>query len=365
MAIQESICQLKKQGVKSAPIAKLNIIWPMNKILVVGPSWVGDMMMAQTLFLLLREKHRDLQLDVLAPAWSFPLLERMPEVSTRIASPFNHGQLHLRKRCHFARQLRAQHYDQAIVLPNTFKSALIPWWAKIPKRTGWVGEHRYGLLNDIRQLDEAALPKMVQRFAALAFEKQAAMPDVLPVPTLSVSDALREAALQAHQITLSGKPMLALCPGAEFGSSKQWPTDYYAFVANHYLAVGWDVWIFGSKNDALAAEKIQQKTNGQCVNLAGKTQLAQAIDLLSLATVILTNDSGLMHIAAALDKPLIALYGSTSPDFTPPFSKKAVVMQAKESIACRPCFKRECPLSHHDCMQKLLPLQVIAMIDAI
>ncbi len=334
----------------------------MSKILVVGPSWVGDMMMAQTLFLLLHQQQVDLQIDVLAPAWSLPLLSRMPEVNQAITSPFVHGELELRKRYRLGKSLRASQYGQAIVLPNSLKSALIPFWAKIPKRTGWLGEKRYGLLNDIRYLDKNALPKMVQRFSALAFASDEFLPERLPIPKMNISADQQDQALSTHQLTHPQKPVLALCPGAEFGVSKQWPEEYYAAVANHYLSKACDVWLFGSQNDVPTANTIQDKTGGRCVNLVGKTKLAEAIDLMSLVTFVVTNDSGLMHIAAALGKPLVAVYGSTSPDFTPPVSDKAFIAQAKGDIPCRPCFQRTCSLQHHDCMQKLLPEQVIDLI---
>lgn len=337
----------------------------MRNILVVGPSWVGDMMMAQTLFLLLHQNHDKLQLDVLAPAWSLPILSRMPEVRQSIVSPFAHGQLSLGDRYRLGKSLRAAQYDQAIVLPNSLKSALVPFWAKIPQRTGWLGEQRYGLLNDFRRLDKAALPRMVQRFAALAFPKGQLLPRDLPIPRLQISDLQQTQALSALDLSRPNEPILALCPGAEFGPSKQWPSAYYAAVAKHYLDLGWKVWLFGSKNDAAVAHEIQAKVNQNCLDLVGKTDLSQAIDLLSLATKVLTNDSGLMHIAAALGKPLVAVYGSTSPDFTPPVSKVAMIMQAKGDLPCRPCFKRECPLQHHDCMKKLLPSQVIQALGEI
>lgn len=336
----------------------------MNKILVIGPSWVGDMMMAQTLFLLLHQTRADLQLDVLAPAWSVPLLSRMPEVHQSITSPFAHGELSWRTRYRLGKTLRKSQYDQAIVLPNSLKSALIPFFAKIPKRTGWLGEHRYGLLNDIRYLDKIALPKMVQRFAVLAFSKGVSLPALLPIPRLQISAGQQTQALIAHELDHPKKPILALCPGAEFGASKCWPADHYATVARYYVEKGWGVWLFGSKNDVKIALDIQDKAHQGCVNLVGKTTLAEAIDLLSLTSCVLTNDSGLMHIAAALDKPLVAVYGSTSPDFTPPLSEKATIVQAEGEMPCRPCFQRECPLAHHACMQALLPGQVVKAIES-
>ncbi|OGT45821.1 MAG: lipopolysaccharide heptosyltransferase II [Gammaproteobacteria bacterium RIFCSPHIGHO2_12_FULL_38_11] len=313
------------------------------------------MMMAQVLFKLLCQQNPRALLYVLAPAWSQALLSRMPEVHKSIVLPFGHGQLQLLKRYQFAKQLRAEKYDRAIVLPNSFKSALIPFWAKIPKRTGFLGEYRFGLLNDIYHLNKKTLPMMVQRFAALAFRKKTLLPANLPTPKLFVDRKNIDITLQKYNLK-TDKPILALCPGAEFGPSKCWPATHYATVANQKLSEGWQVWLFGSPKDQKIAEEIQVLTQNRCDNLTGKTQLAEAVDLLSLVSCVVTNDSGLMHIAAALDRFIIALYGSTSPDFTPPLSDQARIL--KLNLACQPCFKRQCPLKHHHCMKLLLPEKV-------
>ena len=330
----------------------------MQKILVSGPSWVGDMVMAQSLFRVLRRRYPYAVIDVLAPAWSQAILNRMPEINHVLDVPFQHGQFAFRKRIAFGKSLREQHYQQAIVLPNSWKSAIIPWAAKIPRRTGWVGEQRWGLLNDIRRLDKTKLPLMVQRFMALGLEKYAIFPKQLLSPQLVIDPAQLQAALTSLQIQLNAKPILAMCPGAEFGSSKRWPVAYFAQTACHALANEMAVWLFGSANDAPLAEEIMHQTDQQCLNLIGKTNLAQAVDLMSLAAVVLANDSGLMHIAAALDKPMLAVFGSSSPKFTPPMSDKAKLLAL--DLPCRPCFKRECPLKHHRCMQDIKPNQVIA-----
>lgn len=329
-----------------------------NKILIVGPAWVGDMVMAQCLFKLLKQQNPAVIIDVLAPAWSLPLLSRMTEVSSTIIMPLGHGQIDLRARYCLGKQLRANKYDQAIVLPNSFKSALIPWFARIPRRTGWRGEMRYGLLNDVRVLDKQRYPLMVQRFMALGLAPGEAISADYPIPQLQVSPKNQAAALQKHQIALSENPILALCPGAEFGPAKRWPEAYYAEVANAKLKEGWQVWIFGSAKDSEVASRIMALTQQACVNLAGQTSLEEAIDLLALSTSVITNDSGLMHIAAALNKPLIALYGPTSPTFTPPLNAEAKTLSL--NLDCQPCFKRVCPLEHHKCMRELMSAEVLA-----
>lgn len=328
-----------------------------KKILVIGPAWVGDMVMAQSLFMLLKSRESSVEIDVLAPAWSLPLLARMPEVSNAIVIPLRHGEFQLMQRYRLGKVLREKKYTQAIVLPNSFKSALVPFFAKIPQRTGWVGECRYGVLNDTRRLDKKKYPLMIERFLALGLAEKDALPAVYPVPALEISLVSQQALLNKLRVTASGKPVLALCPGAEFGPAKRWPEQYYAAVAKQKIREGWDIWLLGSPNDVPSCDKIMALTEQGCVNFAGKTQLEEAIDLLGLATAVITNDSGLMHIAAALDKPMIALYGPTSAAFTPPLNPQARVLTL--ALDCQPCFQRECPLKHHHCMQQLMPQQVV------
>lgn len=328
-----------------------------NRVLIIGPAWVGDMVMAQCLFNLLKQQHPDIVIDVLAPLWSVPLLTRMPEVAESIVMPIGHGKLALAERYRIGKNLRHKQYQQAIVLPNSFKSALIPWWAHIPIRTGWRGEMRYGVLNDVRILDTKRYPLMIEQFMALGLPPNASLPTEYPLPTLVISPTTREQALNKYQLN-TDRPILAICPGAEFGPAKRWPEEHYATVANEKLKLGWQVWIFGSPNDQSVAEKIMTLTQQQCVNLTGKTKLEEAIDLLSLANAVVSNDSGLMHIAAALQKPLIAVYGPTTPAFTPPLDEKAKVLTL--SLPCQPCFQRICPLKHHHCMTELHPQKIIA-----
>ncbi len=335
-----------------------------KKILIIGPSWVGDMVMAQSLFILLKQKYPDGVIDVLAPAWSRPILARMPEVRRAIDMPVGHGSLMWSARRRVGRELRQEGYDQAILLPNSLKSALIPWFAKIPQRTGWKGEMRYGLLNDLRLLDKQRYPLMVQRFDALAFPEGEALPDKLPAPDLHIDEkripGLRE------RFGLSGdRKILALCPGAEFGPAKQWPEHYYAEVAAQKIADGWQVWLLGSAKDKPVAESITQSLDEDprhhCSNLAGVTKLEDAIDLLAIADAVVSNDSGLMHISAALNRPLVVVYGSTSPAFTPPLNEQVAILSVP--VDCGPCFKRECPLpdpsGQMKCLNDLTPDRVI------
>lgn len=330
-----------------------------QKILIIGPSWVGDMVMAQCLFKIIKRRDVHTIIHVLAPAWTFSLLSRMPEVSHAIEMPIAHGELKLAKRYQLGKALRAAHYDQAIVCPNSFKSALIPWFARIPTRTGWLGEYRYGLLNDIRHLDKTRYPLMIEQYMALGLPANAPLPKPYPYPAFEVDKTRVDATVRKHKLQ-TNRPIIAMAPGAEFGPAKRWPEEYFAEVANQKIADGFDIWILGSQKDRPVADRIMQLTENRCQNLAGLTQLAETIDLLSLITGLITNDSGLMHIAAALQKPLVALYGPTSPAFTPPLDEHANVIQLK--FDCQPCFQRICPLKHHRCMRDLTSDRVLSAI---
>lgn len=334
----------------------------MPRILVIGPSWIGDTVMAQPMFRLLHERHANLVLDVLAPPFTVPLLSRMPEVRRGIVAHLGHGELQWDERRHIARALEIERYDQAIVLPNSLKSALIPWLAKIPLRTGFRGEMRYGLLNDLRRLDERALPRMVQRFAALALERGARLPSTLPTPLLKARSSALEN-IELNQILTKYQPLAIFCPGAEYGPAKRWPAEHFGALAHLANARGYAVALVGSPKDAAVGEDIVRASHGTSVNLCGKTSLDEAIDILARAAFVVSNDSGLMHVAAALERPLIALYGSSSPAFTPPLSDRATIV--KIDIACSPCFKRECPLGHFKCMRELTPDVVMRELQSL
>lgn len=335
-----------------------------EKILIVGPSWVGDMVMSQVLYRLLEQTRPGVIIDVMAPGWSEPILERMPQVRRAINLPVGHGEIGLRRRWLLGRTLREEQYDQAIILPNSLKSALVPAFAGIPRRTGWRGEMRYGLLNDMRLLDEAVLPLMVQQFAALGIDAAATLPDALPAPQLTVDSAQAEASRQKFSLR-NDKPLLALCPGAEFGGAKRWPAQYYAELARQYLHRDWQIVLFGSANDQVVTAEIAEAC-GQSeaiFDLAGRTALAEAVDMLSLADAVVSNDSGLMHIAAALGRPLVVIYGATSPGFTPPLNPNSATLVS--DIDCAPCFERECPLGHHRCMRETPASLVAGKLDVL
>lgn len=321
------------------------------------------MVLAQSLFKTIKAHQPDAVIDVAAPGWTLPLLERMPEVHKAIALPFKHGELALRARIRFGRHLRQKHYDQVILLTNSLKSAILPFAAGIPQRTGFRGEMRYGLLNDIRPLDKARLPRTVDRFVALGLDKDAPLPADIPLPSLIADQQNAEQTLHRMGWAVPETPVLGLCPGAEYGEAKRWPTEYYAEVANAALDKGWQVWLFGSNKDMAVTGSIDRLTRHRCLDLGGKTSLGEAIDLMSLTSAVVSNDSGLMHVAAALDKKVIAIYGSSDPGHTPPMSSKAVVLYL--GLECSPCFKRECPLGHLKCLKEIRPASVLTGLDFI
>lgn len=329
------------------------------KILVIAPSWVGDMVMAQSLFITLKQQYPDCQIDVLAPPWTLALTQHMSEVSQSFVMPVTRGKLGLMERINLGKSLRAEHYDQAILLPNTWKSALTPFFANIPKRTGYVGECRWGLLNDIRRLDKKVLTKTVQRFVALAYPDSNGIP-ACPTPAFTVNPERQQRLIQQHGLNTERK-ILALCAGAEYGVAKRWSAEYYAEVAKQKIQDGWQVWLFGSAKDKDIAEQINQLTEQQCIDFCGKTSISAAVELLALSDVVISNDSGLMHVASALNKKLIAIYGSSDPNFTPPLSDQAKILYL--GLECSPCFKRECPLGHTRCLTDINSEQVLSHIS--
>lgn len=326
-----------------------------SRTLVVAPSWVGDLVMAQPLIAHLAGQEASGSVDVLAPAYTAGLCARMPGVGAVLEAPFGHGDLRLRVRWQLGRRLARQGYTRAVVLPNTLKSALVPWFAGIPRRTGYVGESRYGLINDLHRLDKQAVPRMVDRYWHLGQESGSA-----PEPRLRSDPGAGRAAAQRLDLALTAEAPWVLCPGAEYGPAKRWPAEHFAAVAQAAHAAGRPVWILGSPKDQAYAEDIRAAGATHATNLCGRTTLADAVDLMALAGAVITNDSGLMHVAAALDVRTVALFGSSSPAFTPPLSAHATALSL--ALPCSPCFQRTCPLGHLDCLTTLRPERVLAVL---
>jgi heptosyltransferase-2 len=328
-----------------------------EQLLVVGPSWVGDMVMAQSLYRLLTQRNPAVGIDVLAPAWSLPLLERMPEVARGVELPVGHGELGLRRRRRLGRALRGR-YDRALVLPRSLKSALVPWFARIPRRTGFRGEWRYGLINDMRPFDRARLNQTVLRFIALGLDRDEIELPEPPRPGLRCDR--QQGRTVAGRLGLDAdRPVVALMPGAEYGPAKQWPAERYASLAHRLVDHGVEIWILGSAKEAELGAGIARTAGGNGVhNLCGQTSLVEAVDLLAMAAVAVSNDSGLMHVAAAVGTHTVAIYGSSTPDFTPPLTDKATIHYRR--LECSPCFERTCPLGHLDCLNGIEVDEVVA-----
>jgi heptosyltransferase-2 len=330
-----------------------------KRALIVGPAWVGDMVMAQSLFITLQQSQTGVQIDVVAPAWSAPLLKRMPQVSDVIPMPLSHGEFGFNLRRRLGISLRARQYNQAIILPRSFKAALTPYFARIPRRTGFRGEMRFGLINDMRALDKSVLTQTVQRFVALGLERNAALPPDIPYPKLEVDEANRSRVAEHLSLDLT-RPAVGIMPGAEYGPAKQWPIEYYAELAKRLAQHGLQVWQLGSEKERPLGDEIARLSQGATINLCGKTRLEDVIDLVSLTQYVITNDSGLMHVAAAVDIPVVAIYGSSTPHYTPPLTDKAVIHYL--NLECSPCFERTCPLGHMRCLKDIGVDQVVGKL---
>lgn len=331
-----------------------------ERVLVVGPAWVGDMVMAQSLYKALKLDRAGIRIDVLAPDWSLPLLARMDEVDEAIRMPLGHGELGLLARRRIGLYLRERHYDRAIVLPRSAKAALVPYFAGAKVRTGYRGEMRYRLLNDIRPLDKERMPMVVQRYMALGQAPEVPVPPPnVPCPSLRVDEVNRALLLKRLELNTE-RPVVALAPGAEYGPAKQWPVESYGELARRLLADGFQVWQFGSDKDRAVAEAVDQAAGGATTNLCGRTRLEDAVDLLSLATVTVCNDSGLMHVAAAVNSPLVVLYGSSSPRYTPPLTRDRTIIHL--DLPCSPCFERECKHGNYRCLRDISVDRVFAAV---
>jgi len=329
-----------------------------KRLLVIGPSWVGDMVMAQSLFITLKQRNPEAMLGVVAPAWSQPILARMPEVDEVLPLGVGHGEFGIKTRRELAGKLKGR-YDRAIVLPRSWKAALVPFLARIPERIGFLGEQRYGLLKERRKLDKQVLDQTVKRFVSLGLPEDEASTGqfAIPRPRLMIDrDNLVNLRI-AHQ--LSSRPAIGLMPGAEYGPAKQWPLTYFHQLAERLVSDGYEVRIFGGPKDQDAGDVIAQGLL-HTHNLCGKTGLADAVDLLADCGQVVTNDSGLMHVAAAVGTRVHAIYGSSSPAYTPPLTVNARIHYL--ALECSPCFQRECPLGHTNCLNKLDVESVYAAI---
>ncbi|KQT12217.1 lipopolysaccharide heptosyltransferase II [Ramlibacter sp. Leaf400] len=329
----------------------------MGRSLVIAPQWIGDAVMTGPL---LRRLHaRGERLTVGAVPWVAPVYRAMPQVDEVIEFPFQHGGLQWAARRKLGREMQGR-FDTAYVLPNSLKSALLPFLASIPRRVGYLGEARVGLLTH-RLKNPKNKPPMVAFYSALSGDTAGLEHDR---PVLQLDPREIDAALASQGLARGGYVVFA--PGAEFGPSKRWPAEHYAALA---LSVSQPVLLLGSGKDSPVCEAIAAAApNGR--NLAGRTSLMQAFALIAAARAVVSNDSGLMHVAAAFGVPQVALFGSSSPLHTPPLNDAARVVWLKDDpgyqppLDCAPCFARECPLGHHRCLRDVAPQRVADLLQA-
>ncbi len=310
------------------------------------------MVMAQSLFMALKQQAPERGLDVLGPPWAPALLARMPEVDRAIATDIAHGELALGKRWRLGISLREAGYDQAIVMSRNLKSALIRWFAGVPRRTGYRGEPRYGVINDVRELDTTELDQKAQHYVALGLpaDSDNRVAANIKHPKLTIDPLNRDALIARHKLSLA-RPVAAFAPGAAHGPAKRWPASHYALLARELAAHGYDCWIFGGDVDAATGREIAAAAPDHCVDFCGKTRLVDVIDLMSLARTAVGNDTGLTHMASAVVPQVVALYGSTHPAYAPPLCAHPTSLWL--GMACAPCKQKECPLGHSFCMRDI------------
>ena len=316
-----------------------------EKILIFGPSWVGDMVMAHSLFVNLKRRNPHCEIHLAAPNWSMDIGSRFPEIDKLIPLEFKHGKFDFFKRVTLGLRLRRESYDECIFLINTFKSLFNIAFANIPLRTGYVGELRSLFLNNsFKKNTEPTISK----FSKLSIKKSYPSPKVIN-PKIASHKKNGENFLKKNRIPT--KKLIIISGGAEYGPAKILPSEKYAYIANELIKKNYHILLIGSVNDITVNQKINKLTKNKCFDITGKTSLAECIDVISCAQYFLSNDSGLMHIAAALNVPQDSFFGSSDPKNTPPLNNKAIVNYL--NLDCSPCFERQCPLKHFDCMNKI------------
>jgi heptosyltransferase-2 len=327
-----------------------------SPILVVPYMWIGDFVRCHSVIKLLKARFPERPVDVLSTTLCAPLTDYMPGLRRAIVVDLPRSRIAMKEQLALARRLRRENYGSALIMPRTWKSALAPFLARIPERTGFVGEMRFALLNDLRY-GERRLPRMVDRCAALALPPTAALPAEWPLPELKVARAETEAWRRQHGLT-PDRPAVALAPGA-VGPSKRWPASAYATLARRLIADGFAVWVIGGPEEKSLAAEIIGDTTGR--DLTGH-DLRNAILALAAAAVAVSNDSGLLHVAAALGTPAIGIFGPTSPWHWAPLNSLAATIESKTKVECRPCHKPVCRVVHHRCMRDIPPDQVFTAV---
>lgn len=332
----------------------------MTNTLIIAPQWIGDAVMTEPL---LRRLHaRGERLTVGALPWVAPVYRAMPQVAEVIEFPFAHGGLQFKARRTLAKAMQGQ-FDKAYVLPNSLKSALLPLLAGIAQRIGYLGEARVGLLTH-RLKNPKNKPPMVAFYSALSGEGELDRDR----PQLQADPVAAAQTLQRLGLQPGG--FVVFAPGAEYGPAKRWPAAHFSELAARLTL---PVVLLGSAKEAALCDEIAAPANaaqaGKCLNLAGKTSLPEALSLIASSRSIVSNDSGLMHVAAALGVPQVAIFGSSSPLHTPPLNDRAAVLWLKQDPAyqppldCAPCFARECPLGHTRCLKDISAERVLQAIQ--
>jgi heptosyltransferase-2 len=332
---------------------------PESPILLVPYMWIGDFVRCHTVVRLLNQRFPGHPIDVLTTSMVLPLLDYMPGVRKGVVVDLPRTRLAFGQHRALAKRLRAEGYGRALIMPRTWKSALAPALAGVPLRTGFVGEARFGLVNDLR-FGERRLPRMVDRCATLALPEGAEAPSQWPLPELKVSATELRAWRERLGLALDGRPVVALAPGA-VGPSKRWPAAYYAELAQRLAAEGTRVWVIGGPGESEIAAQIVRSDRGDIRDLTGP-DLRNAILALAAAKAAVSNDSGLLHVAAALGTPAVGIFGPTSPWHWAPLNPIAAVIETTSELPCRPCHKPVCRLGHHLCMRDISVDQVSAAI---
>ena len=343
----------------------------MQGILIIAPNWIGDAVMTQPLLAALKSQYPASTIDVLASTWVAPIYRACTEVNDVIEADFQHKQLQWGLRKQIVKDLQSKNYQTCYVLPNSLKSALIPWMANIPFRIGYRGELRFGLINiALNNPSKINRPPMVEHYLALSQLLSDGEPLVVNTltPKLNVSSSAKQSIdKKLSDANIDSKSVFVFCPGAEYGPTKRWPASHFAELATHLAQElpNANIILLGSKSDHQLAEEILQQSQDSVKihNWCGNTSLDEAIALIGLAKVVVSNDSGLMHIAAALKTPQIAIFGSSDPAHTPPLSENAKVIWL--NLPCSPCHKKECPLGHLKCLNDILPQQVLATLNTL
>ena len=343
----------------------------MQSILIIAPNWIGDAVMTQPLLANLKTQFPKSKIDVLASVWVAPIYRACPEVNEVTEAQFEHKKLQWNLREQLAKEIASKNYQVCFVLPNSFKSALIPWLANIPFRIGYRGEFRLGLINlALKNPSKINRPPMVEHYLALGNLLQEDQQEAAQksVPKLNVSSAAQIAVeTKLRNFNIPTHSLYIFCPGAEYGPSKRWPIDHFAKLAQTLLQENSSnqIILLGSKGDQAISQEIALLANqtSNIHNWSGTTTLDEAIALIGMAKAVISNDSGLMHIAAALTTPQVAIFGSSDPAHTPPLSDKAKVIWL--NLPCSPCHKKECPLGHLRCLKDILPEQVLATLNTL